>query len=111
MPLLSKLVTHWSGDLEAVEKDDVVIVAGEIVRHRHLTTRNGNGMVFAALEDHQGLVELVLFPRVGKDARGWLEVGRPVIAKGRLDRERGEPKLLVDKVTDQIEKVRVQTNP
>jgi len=107
LPLLSKLVTHWVGDLEAAAKDEVVIVAGEIVRHRNLTTKNGDEMAFAALEDHQGTIELVLFPRVWKDARPWFEVGKIVIAKGRLDRERGEPKVLVDKVTDQIEKVRV----
>ncbi|MBM3122158.1 MAG: DNA polymerase III subunit alpha, partial [Chloroflexi bacterium] len=111
MPLLSKLVSHWSGDLDAAEKDEVVIVAGEIVRQRNLTTRSGDEMVFAALEDHQGLVQLVLFPRVWKEARGWFEVGKTVIAKGRLDRERGEPKVLVDKVTDQIEKVRVTARP
>jgi len=68
-------------------------------------------MVFAPLEDHQGLIELVLFPRVWKEGGGWFEVGKTVIAKGRLDRERGEPNVLVEKVTDQIEKVRVTARP
>jgi DNA polymerase III subunit alpha len=110
MPLLSKLVTHWSGDLEAAEKNETVIVAGEVVRQRNLTTKGGEEMAFAALEDHQGTIDLVLFPKVWKDAHSWFEPGKIVVAKGRLDRERGEPKVLVDKVTDQIEKVRVVAN-
>jgi DNA polymerase III alpha subunit len=58
----------------------VQAVADEIVRQRHLTARSGDEMVFDALEDHQGLIELVLFPRVWKEARGWFEVGKTVIA-------------------------------
>jgi len=107
LPLLSKLVTHWAGDLEAAAKDEVVIVAGEIVRQRSLTTKNGDEMAFAALEDHQGSIELVLFPKVWKEVHSWFDPGKIVVAKGRIDRDRGEPKVLVDKVTDQIEKVRV----
>jgi len=52
----------------------------------------------------------VIFPKVWKEAHSWFEPGKVVVAKGRIDHERGEPKVLVDKVTDQIEKVRVVAN-
>ena len=110
MTLLSSLVTHWAPDLDAAEQNEVVIVAGEIVRQRSLTTKNGDEMAFATLEDHQGPIELVLFPKIWAEARPWFEPGKIVVAKGRVDRERGEPKVLVDKITDQIEKVRLVSN-
>jgi len=110
MALLSSLFTHWALDLEAASQNEVVIIAGEAVRQRNLTTKNGDEMAFAALEDHQGPIELVLFPKIWGEARPWFEPGKIVVAKGRVDRERGEPKVLVDKMTDQIERVRVASN-
>jgi DNA polymerase-3 subunit alpha len=62
-------------------------------------------MGFVTIEDLQGTVELVLFNRVWKEVASWLTTDSIVLAEGRIDRERGEPKVLVDKITKNLKHV------
>ena len=43
---------------------------------RPFQTRSGKPMGFVTLEDLQGTIELVVFPRLWNDVAGWIEVGR-----------------------------------
>jgi hypothetical protein len=48
---------------------------------------------------------LVIFNRVWKDVVNWLEADTIVVAQGKVDSERGEPKILVDRITTDIDNV------
>jgi DNA polymerase-3 subunit alpha len=97
---LTKVVTHFSAELEEAQQGQIVRVAGEISQIRPYQTRSGKAMGFVTLEDLQGQIELVVFSRVWKDAVRWLEQDAIVVAEGKVDRERGSPKILVDKISD-----------
>jgi DNA polymerase-3 subunit alpha len=62
-------------------------------------------MGFATLEDLQGTIELVIFSRVWGEVSPWLELDTILVVEGRIDRERGEPKVLVDKITTHFDEV------
>ena len=42
-----------------------------------------------------------------EDISEWAKGGLIVVAKSKVDTERGNPKVLVDKITDQIERVKL----
>ena len=100
---LARVVTHFSAELSDAEHGQEVCVAGEVSHIRPYRTRNGREMGFVTLEDIQGTIELVVFSRLWKSVVDWLEVDSIVVAKGKVDRERGEPKVLVDKITHDFE--------
>ncbi len=100
---LARVVTHFSAELSDAEHGQEVCVAGEVSHIRPYRTRNGREMGFVTLEDIQGTIELVVFSRLWKSVVDWLEVDSIVVAKGKIDRERGEPKVLVDEITHDLE--------
>ncbi len=102
---LTRVVTHFSAELPEAQHQQKVCVAGEVSHIRPYRTRSGREMGFVTLEDLQGTIELVIFNRVWKEVVKWLEQDTIVVAQGRVDSERGEPKILVDSLTLDIEKV------
>jgi DNA polymerase-3 subunit alpha len=68
-------------------------------------------MGFATLEDLQGTIELVIFSRVWGEVSPWLELDTIVVVEGRIDSERGEPKVLVDKITTHFNEVKSAEPP
>src|SRR5512147_2916453 len=63
MDVLTQAVTHFSGQLSEVESNEHVRVAGLVTRIRPHQTKTGKAMGFVTLEDVQGNIELVVFPR------------------------------------------------
>jgi len=110
MDILVKLMTHCSEDIKTVEQNDLVIVAGEVSRLRTYITRGGSEMAFGVIEDLHGEMDVVLFPKLWKDIESWMDVGKIVVAKGKVDHERGDPQIIVEKITNEIERV-VVTDP
>ena len=98
MDVLTDIVTHFSGQLNEADPKDKVRLAGMITRYRTHQTRKGQSMAFATLEDLQGEVELVIFPRPWRQIQNLIQVDKLVLVEGRVDAESSEPKLLVDTI-------------
>jgi DNA polymerase-3 subunit alpha len=98
MDVLNEIVTHFSGQLTEANPEDRVRLAGMVTRFRTHQTRKGQSMAFATLEDLQGEVELVIFPRAWRQISNQMEVDKLIMAEGRIDAESSEPKLLVDSI-------------
>ncbi len=98
---LTKQVSHFSGELEDAQHRQAVCVAGMVSNIRPYQTRNGAAMGFVSLEDLQGTIELVLFSGAWRKVVDWLELDQVVVVHGKVDLERGEPKVLVEKMTRQ----------
>lgn len=98
MDVLSDIVTHFSGQLNEANPSDRVCVAGMVTRYRTHQTRKGQSMAFATLEDLQGEIELVIFPRPWKLVSNQIEIDKLIVAEGRVDPESSEAKLLVDSI-------------
>jgi hypothetical protein len=95
---LTQIVTHFSAELGEAGSGETVTVGGEVTHIRPYLTRSGKNMAFVTVEDLQGAVELVVFTRVWDRVGSWLQSENIVVATGKVDAERGDPKLLVQEI-------------
>ncbi|MDP9271618.1 MAG: DNA polymerase III subunit alpha [Chloroflexota bacterium] len=95
---LPEYVTAYTGDL-AEEDDQTRVTLGGILQGvRRVITRAGSTMLVANLEDLQGTVEVVVFPKVfAETANAWAE-DAVVLISGRIDHRDEEAKLLCEAV-------------
>jgi DNA polymerase-3 subunit alpha len=103
---LSEVVTHTSSDLGEAQNGQEVVVAGEVTAVRPYQTRSGKPMGFVTLEDLHGKIELVVFTRLWNEIAGWIEARKIVVVKGKIDAERGDPKVLADSISTEFSLVR-----
>ena len=71
-------------------------------RCRPYTTKTGKPMGFVTIEDIQGNIELVLFPRTWQRHTSCLTVGQIMIVEGKVDTGSTPPKILVDEIRTEI---------
>jgi DNA polymerase-3 subunit alpha len=72
-----------------------VTVGGIVASLKQLTTKKGEPMVFAAVEDVTGGAEVVAFNSVYAQSRELLVPDRVLVIKGRIDhKQQGETKLI-----------------
>ncbi|MEI7741329.1 MAG: DNA polymerase III subunit alpha [bacterium] len=71
-------------------------VAGLVRDFKQITTKKGDPMAFATIEDSSGSCEAVIFPKTFKEFRAVFEPGVLAVVSGKLDAQQdGEPKILV----------------
>jgi DNA polymerase-3 subunit alpha len=100
IPTLKKRVTHFSGQLSGAAHKEHVIVAGLVTRFRNHQTKTGKAMGFVTLEDIQGQVDLVIFPKVWEKYNLLVGPDKVLLAEGSADTEGGDPKVLVDRLSE-----------
>ncbi|HEY5728773.1 MAG TPA: DNA polymerase III subunit alpha [Anaerolineales bacterium] len=98
----AQIVSYFSGQLNEAQHEEKVRVAGLVTHVRPYTTKTGKPMGFVTLEDIQGNIDLVLFPRTWDRTREILTVGQIVIVEGKVDTNSTPPKILVDTVRTEI---------
>ena len=101
---LSGVVTHASVDLTEEVNGQKVTVAGVVVRCTEILTRRGEPMLFATLEDLQGEIEIVVFPRVFRGTKELWAEDKVLVVSGtaQWNADEGEAKILCDHVQDSI---------
>jgi DNA polymerase-3 subunit alpha len=97
-----QIVSYFSGQLPEAQHEEKVRVAGLITAVRPYTTKTNKPMGFVTLEDIQGNIELVLFPKTWQKTREQLIVGQIVIVEGKVDTCSTPPKILVDEIKTEI---------
>lgn len=102
MELLNQVVSHFSGELSEVPPDGKVRVAGVVTRVRPHTTKTGKAMGFVTIEDIQGAIELLVFPRTWEQHRQVLVTDQVLMVEGRVDAQGNEPKVLVDSISTEL---------
>ena len=98
MPAISRKVSHYSAQLGEVDGKQKVTVAGLVTRFRRHTTKDGKSMGFVSIEDIQGPLELVIFPRTWEKYGNLVDNDQVLLAEGKVDSGNGDPKILVDKL-------------
>lgn len=76
-------------------------VGGEITEVKGATTKNGHKMGFVTLEDWHDTaasITAVMFPKPYEKFYDLMHYGKMVVMRGKIDRSRGTPNLLVDEV-------------
>ena len=107
-PTLSKIVSHFSGQLGEAQHEEAVRVAGLVQTIRPYVTKTGKPMGFVTLEDIQGNIELVLFPRTWERTKGILAEDQIIVVDGKVDTSGTPPKVLVDTIRMDLEKMEAE---
>lgn len=103
------LVVDGTAALSKAEEDRVIL-AGVIKDVKPLTTKKGQRMARATLEDLAGVVPVVIFPSVFQKSGALLADDRTVIMSGRVEYDDDEkPTLLADSIMPLWEKAVVLT--
>ncbi len=94
-------VTGYSGDLKDESLDGQRVVLGGIVTGiRSVMTKARATMAVVTLEDLQGTVEVVVFPKTYETTMGTWRDGAILLVAGRVDHRGDEASLLADSVWD-----------
>ena len=101
-PTLTQIVTHFSGQLSEAQHEEKIRVAGLVTNVRPYMTKTNKAMGFVTIEDIQGNIELVLFPRTWEKYREQLSIGQIIIVEGKADTTSTPPKVLVDSIRTEI---------
>ena len=99
---LSRIVSHFSSQLPEANHGEKVRVAGLVTATRPHQTKAGKPMGFLTIEDIQGSIELVLFPRTWAQTRELCEVGKVIVVEGKVDAQGSSPKILVDTIKTEM---------
>jgi len=83
--LLKEKTSHNTAQLAGLTEGTPVVVGGVVAGMRKITTRQGEPMVFMALEDLLGNVEVVVFPRVYRDYASLVRPDAAVLVRGRVN--------------------------
>lgn len=100
-------VTCLCGEIDEERNGQTVVVAGVIDWIRPHVTKKGEPMAFVRIEDIQGGIELVLFPRVYATYRDLLKPDKVILATGKVDAERGNPKIICETIRDHLDRFRL----
>ncbi len=100
--ILAQIVSYFSGQLSEAAHEEKVRVAGLITIVRPYTTKTGKAMGFVTIEDIQGTIELVMFPKTWTKFMDKMVVGQIIIVKGKVDNANPPAKILVDEIDTEI---------
>jgi DNA polymerase-3 subunit alpha len=98
----AQIVSYFSGQLNEAQQEEKVRVAGLVTSVRPYMTKTNKPMGFVAIEDIQGSIELVLFPKTWEKYREQMTVGQIIIVEGKTDTSSTPPKILVDTIRTEI---------
>ena len=94
--LVGRLSTCPVPDLDRRPADQDVTVAGMVTTFRQITTKRGNKMAFATLEDQHGSVECVFFSDAYAASARALVSEQPLLVQGKLERTGDGAKILAE---------------
>ncbi len=96
---LSKITTSSCAELSNISDKSRVVLGVVINGFKRKSTKNGSLMVFITLEDLEGTVEVIVFPKVYEECKELIKKDEIVIIEGRLDVAEGKIKLIAEKVS------------
>ncbi len=96
---VGEFVTAYSGDLKDESLDGQrIVIGGIVVGSRTVVTRTRSTMAVVTLEDLQGSLEIVVFPRLFEQTAATWQEGAILLVAGRVDHRGDDVSLLADLV-------------
>ncbi|MCJ7814214.1 MAG: DNA polymerase III subunit alpha, partial [Candidatus Atribacteria bacterium] len=96
---LKKIVTSTSIELANLSDRSKVVLAGVINNIKRKNTKNGSPMAFITLEDLEGTVEIISFPKVYEKCKENIKKDEIIITEGYLDVAEGKIKVIAENIT------------
>ncbi len=106
---LKKIVNADSGNLDRFSDKSHLTMGGIITGIRRKTTKSGNMMAYLTLEDLEGTVDIIVFPKTYEECKEAIKEENVVIIEGHLDAMEANVKLLAESVTS-IKAYRLKRN-
>ncbi|MBN1659372.1 MAG: hypothetical protein JXA93_13285, partial [Anaerolineae bacterium] len=103
---LENAITVLTGQIDDTMAEQSVTVAGMINFVRRITTKKGQAMAFAQIEDLQGTVEVVIFPSLWEATAEMWQPEQVVVVRGKVSLRGREPSIIADSVTNEITTVK-----
>jgi DNA polymerase-3 subunit alpha len=99
MDKIGDRITHFSSQLTEELNGQAVTLAGVVTNLRPHLTKKGDQMAFVTVEDLQGSLDLVIFPKTWRTVQPWLAVEQIIAIYGKVDAAGGNSvKILVDRL-------------
>ncbi|MCB0076366.1 MAG: DNA polymerase III subunit alpha [Anaerolineales bacterium] len=95
---VGRRVTCFCGEIGQEHVQQQVVIAGLLTSIRTITTKKGDPMAFIKLEDLQGTIEAVIFPRTYEQARELLVEDAILLVRGKVEERDDRYSLLADVV-------------
>lgn len=96
---LSKFVTYQISDLTEELVDERLTLGGVISKIKKVVTkRSAQEMAFVTVSDTVSEIDVVVFPKLFEEAKGFLDKDAVVLMEGKLDKREEELSFLVDKI-------------
>lgn len=103
---LEPYVTARTADLDTNSNGKTVRLGGMIAGLRPFSTKSGDAMAFAVLEDLEGKVDLVFFPRTWQKVREQVRVDQIVLVTGKVNVRDESVSILVEDLRTSVESAR-----
>ncbi len=91
-----KHVGAYVGEISAENDGQQVTIGGIIKSKRQITTKKGDPMAFLQVEDPQGTIEVVAFPRTFNDCRDVIQEDALVLVRGKVQVRKDKIAILAD---------------
>ncbi len=95
---IKRFTNEDTASVVQLESGREVKVCGVVSKYKEITTRKGERMAFASLEDLKGVVEVILFPDVFLSSLPYLKGDEPILVKGILDTGEDTAKIKANEV-------------
>jgi DNA polymerase-3 subunit alpha len=94
--LLKAFGTSLTSNLNQQRDGKEVLIGGVVSKLRLTTTKRNERMAIFSLEDLEGKVEVLVFPRTYSAYSPYLKVGSTIFVKGRVDLKEEVPKIIAN---------------
>jgi DNA polymerase-3 subunit alpha len=95
---LRALASHSVAELGSAAPGSDVAVGGIIANLRRRRSKKGEWWASLAIEDLEGTIEVLVFPKAYASFQALLEDARPILAQGRLDVEEERRRIVVESI-------------
>ena len=99
---LQSVITARTGDLDPTWNGKGVTLAGLVAGVRTLNTKKGQPMAFVTLEDLDGKIDLVFFPKAWAAGRESVQPNQILVVRGKVQAENEAISILVDSVQTKL---------
>lgn len=96
---LKKIITCTSIELANFSDKSSVVLAGVVNNLKRKSTKNGNLMAFIGLEDLEGTVEIIAFPKIYETCKETIKKDDIIITEGHVDITEGKTKVIAEKIS------------
>lgn len=96
--IINSSASHQIAGLAELAERSEVVLSGLLSNVKRITTKRGDNMAFASLEDLTGVTELVIFPRTFRECVTLLSDDKAVLVSGVTGQNADEVKVIVNSI-------------